>query len=110
MGFWTEWQTVLLRKREDILSSDEVMEILKLLGPAQEAVAHKLKLIEASREKLTKLRGLIGETCQDCHHAKYCQHKANYDFNQDWILGCQYWTPDTRTNKDDVTRWVGKVL
>jgi hypothetical protein len=100
VGFWTG-------KQKRLTAAEEVRQLME---PVERKVEHQLKLIAEAKEALTKLRGLIGETCQDCHHAKYCQHKANYDFNQDWILGCQYWTPDTRTNKDDVTRFIGKVV
>ena len=100
MEFWT-------RKQERLTAEQEVK---RLMEPAERAVNYKLKLIEEAREALTKLRGLIGEVCQDCHHAEYCGNRINYDYNQNWILGCQNWTPDTRTDKDDVTRWVGKVL
>lgn len=100
MGFWTG-------KQKRLTAAEEVRQLME---PVERAVEHKLKLIEEAHEALNRLRGLIGETCQDCHHAEYCGNKANYDDNQNWILGCQNWTPDARTDKDDIIRSIGNVL
>ena len=100
MGFWTG-------KQKRLTAAEEVRQLME---PVERAVEHKLKLIAEAKEALNRLRGLIGETCQDCHHAEYCGNRTNYENNTNWILGCQNWAPDTRTDKDDITRFIGKVI
>lgn len=98
--FWT-------RKQERLTAEQEVK---RLMEPAERAVEHKLKLIEEAHEALNRLRGLIGETCNNCHHAEYCGNRINYENNTNWILGCQNWKLDARTDKDDIIRFIGNVL
>lgn len=85
-------------------------QVMELWDPLERQMQDTLKQLEKARASVNRLRGRIGETCDTCQHATYCRNRPKYENNVDWILGCQLWEQESRTDKDDITRWIGKVL
>jgi hypothetical protein len=82
-------------------------EQLELLSHQIEYLAELQKQLNADKDELIRLRGLIGQTCDDCAHKPYCKHVEEYDTN--WMLGCQNWQEAKVLASDDISRYIGKV-
>ena len=63
--------------------------------------------LEQKKDEVRRLRGLIGQSCKDCRHWRYCKNTDAYD--ETWMLGCKNWEESNPKQSDEISRYIGDV-
>ena len=66
-------------------------------------------LLEQKKDEIRRLRGLIGQSCDDCKHSQYCKNTDTYIYNESWILGCKTWEESKPKQSDEISQYIGDV-